>query len=116
MAVFLESGGAEKLRYGASIVASGAALDWEIMVILLGDALRKIVTGRLDEGWEGNEGSPARLIATARDFGRLTVVACAADVQSAGFSREEVLRHVDDVLAMPTILLRIQAAPVKLYI
>ena len=116
LAIFLQSGSPEKIRTAASLLASAAALDWEVTAIFMGEALRKLVEARLDEGLRSDDAGASGLIQSARSFGRTSILACTADAQSTGRSREEILKHVDDILAMPTILLRIEGAATKLFI
>lgn len=116
LALFLQSDSPERIRTAASILASAAALDWDVTAVFLGGALKRLVEGRLNEGSPSGESGPDGLIQSARSFGRLTVMACTADAQSTGLSREAILRHVDEIAAMPTILLRIEGAPTKLFL
>ncbi len=126
LALFLSSGTTERLKQGASIVASAAALDWEVTVVLMGEALRRFIEDRLDEERASAAGPAAAeeadlqrissLLASAVAFGRVTFLACTADAQSSGYGRERLLTRVDDVVAMPTILLRIRDAGVQLFI
>ncbi len=116
LAVFVQSGSPDRIRTAASILASAAALDWDITAIFMGEALSRLVEGRLNEGSGSDESGPEGLIQSARSFGRMSVLACTADAQSTGFSRKEILEHVDDIVAMPTILLRIEGAGTKLFL
>ena len=116
LALFIQSGSPDRIRTAASILASAAALDWEITAIFMGEALSRLVEGRLNEGSREDESGPAGLIQSARSFGKMSVLACTADAQSTGLSRATILQHVDDIAAMPTILLRIEGAATKLFL
>lgn len=118
MALFLQSGSPERLASAASLMAGAAALDWEIVVVLLGDALRKFVDDRLDEGAAEGPGDarPSGLVRSAVSFGRVTFLACSADARGAGHPEEIIRSRVDEILAMSTILRRVQDAGTKLYL
>jgi peroxiredoxin family protein len=118
MALFLQSGAPDRLASAASLVAGAAALDWEIVVVLLGDALRKFAGDRLDEGYgdRPEEARPAALIRSATAFGRVTFLACSADARGSGFPEEVLRLRVDEVLGMSTILMRVQDSGTKLYL
>jgi peroxiredoxin family protein len=118
LALIVQSADPERLHYAAMLAASAAALDWEITVVVLGEALRKWVDGRLDDGLKqpAPSGATALLFATTAAFGRMTVLTCGADVAAAGLSRAAVLQRVDEIQGLPSILLRIREVGTKLYI
>lgn len=118
LALIVQSGDADRLHYAAMLAASAAALDWEITVVLLGEALRKWADGRLDEGLTqpAPSGATSLLFETTAAFGRMTVLTCGADVAAAGLARAEVLKRVDEIQGLPSILMRIREAGTKLYI
>jgi peroxiredoxin family protein len=118
MALFLQSGAPERLASAASFMAGAAALDWEIVVVLLGEALRKFAGDRLDDGAADGpeEARPAALMRSAVAFGRVTFLACSADARSSGFPEEVLRQRVDEILGMSTILRRVQDAGTKLYL
>lgn len=118
LALIVQSADPERLHYAAMLAASAAALDWEITVVVLGEALRKWVDGRLDDGLKqpAPSGATALLFETTAAFGRMTVLTCGADVAAAGLSRAAVLQRVDEIQGLPSILLRIREVGTKLYI
>jgi peroxiredoxin family protein len=118
MALFLQSGAPDRLASAASLMAGAAALDWEVVVVLLGEALRRFVSDRFDEGAgdRPEDARPSALVRSAVSFGRVTFLACSADARGAGHPEEVVRARVDEILAMSTILLRVQDAGTKLYI
>lgn len=118
LALIVQSADPERLHYAAMLAASAAALDWEITVVVLGEALRKWVDGRLDDGLKqpAPSGTTALLFETTAAFGRMTVLTCGADVAAAGLTRAAVLQRVDEIQGLPSILLRIREVGTKLYI
>jgi peroxiredoxin family protein len=118
LAIFLQSGDPERVRNAATVVAAAAALNWEVIVVLLGEALRLHVEGRLDPMPEGEKdpSRPSALIRSARDFGRVTLLACSADARRTGLGERRVRESVDSILGMPTILRRMKDAGTKLWI
>lgn len=113
LALFMDSGEPGRLRLAANLATSAALLGWEVVVIWTGDALTRLVAGRIDEGAAAGQG-PSELLAEARALQPVTYLACSADSARLGRPREELLRHVDDIVAMATILRRIQDAATKL--
>lgn len=118
LALIVQSADPERLHYAAMLAASAAALDWEITVVVLGEALRKWVDGRLDDGLRqpAPSGATTLLFETTAAFGRMTVLTCGADVAAAGLTRAAVLQRVDEIQGLPSILLRIREVGTKLYI
>lgn len=113
LALLVGSGAPVRLEQAATMVASAVLLDWEVIVVWMGDALPLLVEGRLDEGARP-ESRPSALLAEARALGRVSYLACSADSRRLGRSRRELLGHVNDILAMTTILRRIQDAGTKM--
>lgn len=113
LALFVESDAPARLRLAGTMVASAALLDWEVLVVWVGEALARLVEGRLDEGISDGA-RPSALLAEARALRPVTFLACSADSAGLGRSREELLQHLDDVVAMTTILRRVQDAGTKL--
>ena len=118
LALIVQSADPERLHYAAMLAASAAALDWEITVVVLGEALRKWVDGLLDDVLRqpAPSGVTALLFETTAAFGRMTVLTCGADVAAAGLTRAAVLQRVDEIQGLPSILLRIREVGTKLYI
>lgn len=118
LVLYLQSGDPARLHYAAMLAASAAALDWEVVVIVLGAALRRWVEGTLDEGLPrpSPSGSSSLLFESTRAFGRLTVLTCGADVQASGLERRLVEERVDDISGIPSILLRTRGATTQLFI
>jgi peroxiredoxin family protein len=118
MAILLQSGDPERVRNVASMVAGAAALNWEVVLVLFGEALENHVLGRLDPPDLGQEdpARPSALIRSAVEFGRVTILACSADARRCGLDEALIRAKVDDILGMTTILRRIQDAGTKLWV
>jgi peroxiredoxin family protein len=118
LALFLQSGEPDRIRNAVSVVAGAAALNWEVVLVLLGDALKRHVEDRLDpEDAGGDDPSrPSALLRSAVDFGKVTILACSADARLAGVKESRLKARVDQVVGMTTILRRIQNAGTKLWI
>lgn len=135
----IESDTPVRLAHLATMVMSGVLLDRPVIVVWMGAALAHLVSGALEpatggsgahrggggahppdpqavpEG-EGDSGTPEALLREARLLGTVTYLACSADAQRLGRERATLLAHVDDILAMTTILRRIEGAGTVLYL
>ncbi|MDZ4806409.1 MAG: hypothetical protein SGI90_16265 [Candidatus Eisenbacteria bacterium] len=128
---FIESDTPVRLAHLATMVMSGVLLDRPVIVIWMGAALAHLVSNGLDRGTGGgppfpdhpgsprgfdDSGTPEALLREARLLGSVTFLACSADAQRLGRDREAILTRLDDILAMTTILRRIEGAGTVLYL
>lgn len=111
----------DRLHHGLALAATAAAMGRPTTVVLFQGALWALVTGQADvpcldglpdevaaaltAGHERHPAPPSRLLQDARSFG-VRVYACSGSVELAGLEVADVLRIVDDVLGLPTILRR----------
>lgn len=117
LALFLAGDTPLRLQHAATLVTSAVLLGRPVVVVWMGEALRKLVEGRIDDGFDGDgEGRPSALLAEARLLGPVTYYACSADSRQLGRPREELLAVVDDIHAMTTLLRRIDGAAPVLYL
>ncbi len=131
--IFAHSGEYDRLYQVATLAASAAANGDDVHIILFFDALRRFAEDDLDdstlppsygeEGWrieqrmrESRAHSVSELIDTARQQGKLTLYACAAQVKFLGLTAAEVEGVVDEVISLPNFLKRTADAHTKLFI
>ncbi len=127
----IESDNPVRLAHLATMVMSGVLLDRPVVVVWMGAALAHLVNGGMDQaaggsapgtnpdlpaGGDGDSGTPEALLREARLLGTVTFLACSADAQRLGRERAILLGRVDDILAMTTILRRIDGAGSVLYL
>ena len=110
LAFIIESDNPVRLAHLATMVMSGVLLDRPVIVVWMGAALARLASGPLDSG------TSEALLREARLLGTVTYLACSADAQRLGRERATLLTHVDDILAMTTILRRIEGAGTVLYL
>jgi hypothetical protein len=110
MAIFAASDDPPRLTHLATIVMSAVLLDRPVLVVWMGAALGQWMRGGLDET------APGALLREARMLGTVSFLACSADARPLGLDRAAFLARVDDVLAMTTILHRIEGAGTVLYL
>jgi len=122
---FVASDDPVRLTHLATMVMSGVLLDRPVVVVWMGGALGHLMAGGLDEaavtarpGDDGavDETAPGALLREARLLGSVAFLACSADARRLGLDRAAFLARVDDVLAMTTILHRIEGAGTVLYL
>ncbi|HEX7880060.1 MAG TPA: hypothetical protein VF720_11660 [Candidatus Eisenbacteria bacterium] len=119
---FVESNDPVRLTHLATLVMSGVLLDRPVVVVWMGRALGHLMSGGLDAVPTGDaavatdETSPGALLREARQLGSVTFLACSADARRLNLDRAAFLARVDDVLAMTTILHRIEGAGTVLYL
>jgi hypothetical protein len=130
MVFFASSDDPTHLAHLATMVMSGVLLDRPVVVVWMGAALGRLMSGGLDAprgdhvadaaagaGPVDEPGvAPGALLREARLLGSVTWLACSADARRLGLDRAAFLARVDDVLAMTTILHRIAGAGTVLYL
>ncbi|MEE9274740.1 MAG: hypothetical protein V3V62_05480 [bacterium] len=131
--IFSHSGDYDRLYQVATLAASAAANGEEVHVILFFGALRRFVEDRLDEtalpASYGEDGpriergmrearahSVSELIESARQLGKLTLYACAAQVKFLGYGPADLEGVVDEAISLPNFLERTKDARTKLFI
>jgi len=101
--LLLTSGDPHRLSEAAAMAASAASLGTDVTLVWLSGALEALVSGRLDDE-PGEPGTASRLLAEARDTGRLHAMACSAAVVESGATPEALRASVDDIVGWPTIV------------
>ena len=117
---FVASEDPVRLTHLATMVMSGVLLDRPVVVIWMGGALGHLMAGGLDAAGVDDaaidQTAPGALLREARLLGSVSFLACSADARRLGLDRPAFLARVDDVLAMTTILHRIEGAGTVLYL
>ena len=108
--VLLLQRGAEDVLYeAAAMTAAAVSLGIDVTLIWFDAALEALVSGRLAE--EGEDPmSAGRLLAEARETGRVRNLACSASVVGRRLDREALGHRVDDIVGWPTAIALIRAA------
>lgn len=114
---FMESDSPVRRSHLATMVMSGVLLDRPVIVVWMGAALARFLADEppLELGFD-DSGTPESLLREARLLGAVTFLACSADAQRLGRDRDTILKRLDDILAMTTILRRIEGAGTVLYL
>ena len=108
--VLLLQRGAEDVLYeAAAMTAAAVSLGIDVTLIWFDAALEALVSGRLAEE-DQDPGSAGRLLAEARETGRVRHLACSASVVGRRLDREALGRQVDDIVGWPTAIALIRAA------
>jgi predicted peroxiredoxin len=108
--VLLLQRGAEDVLYeAAAMTAAAVSLGIDVTLIWFDAALEALVSGRLAEEGE-DPGSAGRLLAEARETGRVRHLACSASVVGRRLDREALDRSVDGIVGWPTAIGLIRAA------
>ena len=108
--VLLLQRGAEDVLYeAAAMTAAAVSLGIDVTLIWFDGALEALVSGRLGEDGE-DPGSAGRLLAEARETGRVRSLACSASVVGRRLDREALGRRVDEIVGWPTAIALIRAA------
>ena len=102
--VLLLQRGAEDVLYeAAAMTAAAVSLGIDVTLIWFDAALEALVSGRLAEEGE-DAGSAGRLLAEARETGRVRLLACSASVVGRRLDREALGAKVDDIVGWPTAI------------
>jgi len=108
--VLLLQRGAEDVLYeAAAMTAAAVSLGIDVTLIWFDAALEALVSGRLEEE-DQDPASAGRLLAEARETGRVRHLACSASVVGRRLDREALGRRVDDIVGWPTAIALIRAA------
>lgn len=101
MALLVLSDADDRLEEAATFVASAAAMDMAVRVLVAGRALARVLGGGLPP-------AAAARLAEARALGDVRLFACSAALRRAGATRESALerepRLFDDVVGVPAFL------------
>ena len=123
----------DRLYQTVTIAVTAASLGNEVYVILFFDALKKFVQGNMDKddlsGDMGEEKeevykrmksmnplSMQEMIDTVKPLGNLKFIACSANVEFMELDKNEVLKKVDEIMGLPTILKMMKDSKNQLYI
>lgn len=107
--LLLQRGDDDTLYEAAAMAASAISLGLEVTLVWFDAALDALVSGRLDE-MDADARSAARLLAEARDSGRLRSLACSSSLSRAKAPPDLVRQRVDEVVGWPTAISLIRAA------
>ncbi|OGL40876.1 MAG: hypothetical protein A3C43_03985 [Candidatus Schekmanbacteria bacterium RIFCSPHIGHO2_02_FULL_38_11] len=133
LVIFAHSSTFDRLYQTATIAVTAAAMGEEVYVVLFFEALKKFVEGKTDiEDMSAefqnngkdvyqkmkamNPNSITEMIDTVKSLGTLKFLACSANVEFMGLRKEEVLKKVDEITGLPSILKLASDADTKLYI
>jgi len=133
LVIFAHSSTFDRLYQTATIAVTAAAMGEEVYVVLFFEALKKFVEGKTDiEDMSAefqnngkdvyqkmkamNPNSITEMIDTVKSLGTLKFLACSANVEFMGLRKEEVLKKVDEITGLPSILKLVSEADTTLYI
>lgn len=133
LVIFAQSSTYDRLYQTATIAVTAAAMGEEVYVVLFFEALRKFVDGKTDiedmsvefqnhgkdvyqKMKKMNPNSIPDMIETVKSLGTLKFLACSANVEFMGLEKEEVLKKVDEITGLPSILKLVSEADTTLYI
>ena len=133
LVIFAHGSTYDKLYQIATIAVTAVAMGEEVYVVLFFEALRKFVEGKTDiedmsAEFQGksrdvyqkmtvmNPNSIPEMIETVKSLGTLKFLACSANVEFMGLKKEEVLKKVDEITGLPSILKLVSEADTTLYI
>jgi peroxiredoxin family protein len=131
--IFAHSGTYDRLYQMGTIAATAAAMGNDVILILFFKALEKFVKGDMEQPdlsedfkedgafvferiKKANPNSIEEMLQMVRELGKLKIYACTANVSFMGLAEEEVLKKVDEVLGLPTILKLTSDARTKIYL
>ena len=107
--LLLQRGDEDTLYEAAAMAASAVSLGLEVTLVWFDAALAALVSGRLEEP-DDEARNAARLLAEARESGRLRSLACSASLSRAGTTPDGVRDRVDEIVGWPTAISLIRAA------
>jgi peroxiredoxin family protein len=105
--LLLRDGDEAALTDAAGMVAGAASLGIAVTVVWLAAALDALVSGQI-EALEQEEAAAGRLLAAARETGRVRYLACSAASVRAGIAN--VREAVDEVVGWPTVVSLIRSS------
>ncbi len=123
----------DKLHQVATLGLTAAAMDKDVIVVLLFWTIKKLAEGKLDQidfpaEYAASAHDVARLLKEkkvpkisemfeeAKLVGRFRVIACSAGLEYMGVDGEAVSKKVDEVMGLPAILSLTADAETKLFI
>jgi predicted peroxiredoxin len=107
--VLLQRADEDALYEAAAMAASATSLGIAVTLVWFDSALEELVSGRLDERGS-HPASPSELLASARDTGRLRLLACSASAVGARAGVERTREKVDDIVGWPTVVSLMRSA------
>ena len=107
--LLLQRGAGDVLYEAAAMTAAAVSLGIDVTLIWFDSALQALVSGSLSEE-DGDPASPGRLLAEARETGRVRFLACSASVVGRRLDRAALDERVDDIVGWPTAIALIRAA------
>jgi len=107
--VLIQRADEDALYEAAAMSASATSLGIAVTLVWFDRALEALVSGRLDETGE-HAASPSDLLASARDTGRLRLLACSASAVDPRTGVEKTRQKVDEIVGWPTVIAMMRAA------
>lgn len=131
--IFAHNATYDKLHQVATLGLTAAAMEKDVIVVLLFWTIKKLAEGKLDEmdfppEYAGAAGEVARLLKEkkvpkisemfrdAKLAGRFRLIACSAGLEYMGVEAKAVAKNVDEVLGLPAILSLTAGAETTLFI
>ena len=131
--IFAHNATYDKLHQVATLGLTAAAMDKDVIVILLFWTIKKLAEGKIDMidfPPEYAESAPqvtrllqekkvpkiSEMFQEARLVGRFRLIACSAGLEYMGVESEAVEKNVDEVMGLPAILSLTAQAETKLFI
>ncbi|MGH7257467.1 MAG: hypothetical protein ACREIM_03755 [Nitrospiraceae bacterium] len=131
--IFAHNATYDKLHQVATLGLTAAAMDKDVIVILLFWTIKKLAEGKIDTldfppEYAGSAPQVSRLLQEkkvpkisemfqeARLVGRFRLIACSAGLEYMGVDSEAVEKNVDEVLGLPAILALTAQAETTLFI
>jgi peroxiredoxin family protein len=123
----------DKLHQVATLALTAAAMEKDVIVVLLFWTIKKLAEGKIDvidfpPEYAGSSDEVARLLKEkkvpkisemfqeAKLVGKFRVIACSAGLEYMGVDGAAVEKNVDEVMGLPSILALTADAETKLFI
>jgi predicted peroxiredoxin len=107
--VLIQRADEDALYEAAAMSASATSLGIAVTLVWFDRALEALVSGRLDDTGE-RPASPSDLLASARETGRLRLLACSASAVDPRTGVEKTRQKVDEIVGWPTVIAMMRAA------
>ena len=107
--VLLQRGEEDSLYEAAAMTASATSLGLSVTLVWFDAALDALVSGRLEEAGR-RPASAGRLLASARETGRLRSLACSASAVDMRDEIDRVRACVDEIVGWPTVVSLMRSA------
>jgi peroxiredoxin family protein len=131
--IFAHNATYDKLHQVATLGLTAAAMDKDVIVVLLFWTIKKLAEGKIDILdfppeyaasapqvsrllQEKNVPKISEMFQEARLVGRFRLIACSAGLEYMGVESEAVEKNVDEVMGLPAILSLTAEAETKLFI